>query len=220
MAVRVVHGANEGHFDLRGTTIGVVRRRLRDVFNLPSEAVALIGGKQEVDDRIINDDESVEFVCEKGIKGLGALLTPEELQEKSNITGDKYEELLILGLPLLRFQDGTIRHPEVAVDEFFRQHSIQRPNLEDQARIAARSELNKEEALVTHIQRIADHFDPPPPDVVGTGYVARKLNCTTIWITEMIRLGQIPRNCVLPGTGNGKPWKFYRTRIDHWISSR
>jgi predicted DNA-binding transcriptional regulator AlpA len=68
--------------------------------------------------------------------------------------------------------------------------------------------------------RIADHFDPPPPDIVGTPYVATKLGCTTDWIAIMVREGQIPPSCVIQGTGNGKPWKFRRSRIDQWIEQR
>lgn len=68
--------------------------------------------------------------------------------------------------------------------------------------------------------RIADHFDPPPPNKVGTPYVAERLGCTTVWVAEMIRSGQIPKACVVEGTGNGKLWKFHRKRIDLWIQSR
>jgi len=68
--------------------------------------------------------------------------------------------------------------------------------------------------------RIADHFDPPPPDVVGTPYVADRLACTTVWITQMIRSGEIPSSCIVPGTGHGKPWKFYRRGIESWMESR
>lgn len=68
--------------------------------------------------------------------------------------------------------------------------------------------------------RIADHFDPPPPDKVGTPYVAERLGCTTVWVAEMVRIGQIPKSCVVEGTGNGKLWKFHRKRIDLWIQNR
>lgn len=71
-----------------------------------------------------------------------------------------------------------------------------------------------------HLRRIADALDPPPPDVVGSPYVAKKLGCTTVWIAEQVRRGDIPSSCLVPGTGNGKPWKFYRSRIDQWIESR
>lgn len=70
------------------------------------------------------------------------------------------------------------------------------------------------------IRRIADRLDPAPPAKVGTEYVARKLGCSTQWITELIRQGEIPANCIVPGTGNGKPWKFHRIHIDRWIESR
>jgi hypothetical protein len=70
------------------------------------------------------------------------------------------------------------------------------------------------------LARIADALAPRPADVVGTPYLADKLGCTTVWVAEMVRAGEIPKSCVVPGTGNGKPWKFYRDRIDRWVESR
>jgi hypothetical protein len=61
---------------------------------------------------------------------------------------------------------------------------------------------------------------PPPKHKVDSSYVAERLDCTTVYVAEMARKGVIPNDCVVPGTANGKPWKFYRDRIDHWISSR
>jgi Helix-turn-helix domain len=55
---------------------------------------------------------------------------------------------------------------------------------------------------------------------VGSRYIADRLGCTTVWVAEMARSGEVPRHCVVPGTGSGKPWKFYRERIDAWIASR
>lgn len=75
-------------------------------------------------------------------------------------------------------------------------------------------------SMAADLRRIADKVDPPPPDKVGTPYVAERLGCTTVWVTEMIRSGDIPRSCIVPGTGNGKPWKFHRGRIDEWLESR
>ena len=57
-------------------------------------------------------------------------------------------------------------------------------------------------------------------DIVGTPYVARKLACATVWITDMIRRGEIPQGCIVPGTGNGNIWKLYRRKIDKWIETR
>ena len=55
---------------------------------------------------------------------------------------------------------------------------------------------------------------------VDTTYVAERLGCTTVWVAEQARSGQIPQNCIVSGTGNGKPWKFYRVKIETWIKSR
>jgi predicted DNA-binding transcriptional regulator AlpA len=74
--------------------------------------------------------------------------------------------------------------------------------------------------IEAHLSRLADHFDPPPPDIVGTPYVAHKLGCTTDWIAMLVRDSEIPVSCLIPGTGNGKPWKFRRSRIDEWIKNR
>jgi hypothetical protein len=74
--------------------------------------------------------------------------------------------------------------------------------------------------IVEQLRRIADHFDPPPGDLVDTGYVANLLNCTKDYVAQMAREGIIPPNCLVAGTGWGKPWRFHRSRIDGWIHSR
>jgi hypothetical protein len=75
-------------------------------------------------------------------------------------------------------------------------------------------------SIAKNIARIADKMDPPPPDVVDSTYIAAKLGCTTTWVAEMARSGGIPKSCVVPGTGNGKPWKFYRLKTEEWLASR
>jgi len=68
--VRVVHGANEQYFDnLGGQTVGKVRKSLREVFNIPGDAEALIAGKQVGDDYILEGGQSLEFLKNSGIKG-------------------------------------------------------------------------------------------------------------------------------------------------------
>ncbi len=76
------------------------------------------------------------------------------------------------------------------------------------------------EGIQAEQKRIADHFDPPPPDVVGTDYVAGRLDCTKVWVSQMARDGEIPRGCIVAGTGNGKPWKFRRSGIEKWLAGR
>jgi hypothetical protein len=70
------------------------------------------------------------------------------------------------------------------------------------------------------VRRIADALAPAPDNIVGTLYVARKLGVTTTWIADMVRQGEIPASCIVTGSGNGKPWKFHRERIEEWMESR
>jgi hypothetical protein len=75
-------------------------------------------------------------------------------------------------------------------------------------------------SVAASVARLTDHLTPDAPAVVGTPYVAGRLGCTTVWVAEMVRLGQIPGGCLVPGTGGGKPWKFHRAKIDDWLASR
>jgi len=68
--VRVVHGVNEQYFDnLDGKTVGSVKKSLREVFNIPGDAEALIDGKAVQDDFILDGGMNLEFVKEAGVKG-------------------------------------------------------------------------------------------------------------------------------------------------------
>jgi len=75
-------------------------------------------------------------------------------------------------------------------------------------------------SIAGSLERIADALAPPPSKMVDSPYVAKRLDCTTVWVAELARNGQIPKSCIVPGTGNGKLWKFYRSQIDQWIESR
>jgi Helix-turn-helix domain len=76
------------------------------------------------------------------------------------------------------------------------------------------------EKLMAVLERIANRIDPLPADIVDSRWVAEKLGCTTTWIADMVRSGELPRDCVVVGTGNGRPWKFHRTRVETWLASR
>lgn len=76
------------------------------------------------------------------------------------------------------------------------------------------------ESIANQFARLVDAVAPAPSEKVGTAYVAKKLGQTTVWIAEMARRGKIPGNCIVTGTGIGKPWKFHRGQIDKWLESR
>jgi hypothetical protein len=80
--------------------------------------------------------------------------------------------------------------------------------------------LQESASVAESLGRIADALAPAPADTVGSPYVARRLGCTTVWVAEMARQGRVPKHCLVPGTGSGKPWKFFRRHIDKWIASR
>jgi len=55
-----------------------------------------------------------------GFKGLGDLLTPKELMARWRLNTEQYRELRDRGLPTISFADGTARHPEVLVDQWWK----------------------------------------------------------------------------------------------------
>lgn len=87
-------------------------------------------------------------------------------------------------------------------------------------RLAARSNEIGDEGVVTHLRRIADHFDPPNLEVVGTSYIAQRLGVTPKWVGDLVRKGEIPSSCICPKSGNGNYWRFWKMRIDKWIEER
>ena len=77
------------------------------------------------------------------------------------------------------------------------------------------------EQLTSFADRVVEVVAPDEGSVVDSVYVARRLGgCTTTWVAELARTGEIPVHCIVPGTGNGKPWKFHRKPIDKWIKDR
>ena len=68
--VHVIHGANEGYFPLSGKTVGSVRKSLREVYNIPGDAFALVNGQQVEDDFVLLEQNSLEFTKTAGTKGL------------------------------------------------------------------------------------------------------------------------------------------------------
>ena len=76
------------------------------------------------------------------------------------------------------------------------------------------------ERIATGIESIAKHLDPTPPEKVGTPYVAERIGVSVKRIGDLCRRGDIPKSCIVPGTGNGKEWRFYRDKIAKWIEQR
>lgn len=68
--VRVVHGSNEQYFELSGKQVGSVRKSLREVFNIPNDALAYVNGEEVKDDFVLESGSSLEFSKTAGVKGI------------------------------------------------------------------------------------------------------------------------------------------------------
>lgn len=83
--VNVVHGANEGEFEVAGETVGRVRSALVHAFNIPDDAIALANGRRVSFGYIAQAGDVIEFVVERGDKGgrkKAAAATPDDDDEQ------------------------------------------------------------------------------------------------------------------------------------------
>ncbi len=176
-----------------------------------------VGGHPVAEDYKLRHGESLEFVQAWGRKGVGRVWTREEFCNLFQMGEADFDAMVARGLPVYCMVDGSIRITETQADEF-----LNRILTNGNQAGAARPERSVAvlAPLIAEVRRIADVLDPPPPDLVDRGYVAGRLGCTTTWVADLARNGEIPASCIVPGTGNGKPWKFRRTRIDEWIARR
>jgi hypothetical protein len=120
-ACRITHGPCDSYFpNLGGKSIASIRRCLASIFDIPDDAEAYIGGSVVAPGYKLRAGDAVEFLKSHGRKLIGDLLTRRQLIERWNLTDQQYQQLLDAGLPTILFEDGMVRHPEVAVDEWFR----------------------------------------------------------------------------------------------------
>lgn len=111
--------------------------------------VAFVNGEEAGPEYILQPGDELEFIKRFGSKGLGDFFTPEQLRERWRIDKKHYEELVDRGLPILVFKDGTSLHPEIAVDEWFRQSHYDLP----QARVLRHPE-GEQTVPLTAIERM------------------------------------------------------------------
>lgn len=143
-SVTVIHGANDGIFDVAGSTVAVVQKSLVDAFNIGTDAIAFVNGEEVESTHKLNVGDHLEFVYRTGTKGLGDLLTPEDLMSRWRISPEEYLELQQLGLPTFPFKNGSIRHSEIAVDDWWKNNGniAPAPLLATERQDASRSWLN------------------------------------------------------------------------------
>lgn len=142
MAVQIIHGSNLQSFDgIEGTTIAEIKTLLRDVLNLSPEVNAYCDRDLASVHYLVEDGDVIEFVRTQGNKGLGRLLTPEELVSELKISNEDYIYFLNIGLPAIKNSSDVIFHSEVAVDEFFK--SLHEKNVLDKNEVSQKCSMSE-----------------------------------------------------------------------------
>ena len=126
-SVRVNHTVNDGVFDFAGHTVAEVQLALLDAFNLRSCDAAFVNGIEVDWNYILNAGDQLEFMHRYGHKGLGDMITPDELMRRWKITDEQYREFQNLGLPSIELDNNVILHPEFALDEWSKHFNIAPP---------------------------------------------------------------------------------------------
>ena len=126
--VKIIHGANDGIFNVVGASIANVQASLVDAFNIPAHAIAFVNGEQVRGDFRLQANSTLEFVKQAGRKGVGdQVWTEEEFCKFFKITPEDLQAWIAQGLKVRRCLDGSLRITETAVDEFFRGMVVESP---------------------------------------------------------------------------------------------
>jgi len=195
--VSINYNAEQASYEeLEGVPVTTARLQLRAVHGIPGHARCRVNGISVSGDYRLCQGDALEFVVLWGFKGgADSIWMVDDSNRLVSVPASQVEKYGTMGFRPVPSGNGVGLEflPFIAGYLGQIEHSL---------------------------RRIADHFDPPPPNVVTTRYVADKLNCTLVHAARQAADGDIPRSCVVPGTGGGKPWKFYRSRIDQWIEQR
>jgi hypothetical protein len=116
---QVWKGVYERLFPVAGMTVRCMRRLVGNSINPGPDDQAVINGVEVDDDYVIPPSSVISFIKPAGRKGVGNLLTPAQIMRRWRISETQYRELCTRGLPTITL-DGEPRHPEEAVDEWFR----------------------------------------------------------------------------------------------------
>jgi excisionase family DNA binding protein len=135
------------------------------------------------------------------------LVSPTDLQRRWMITNSEYEELLAVGLPTIQFASGVVRHPEVAVDEFFRMQIIQTRNEHSQKLLSER--------IVAAIEQVADRLPNLAGPPMTVEQVAEFASVSEKTIYRWVNQGRLK-----PKADGARPLLFERSEIEKALSSR
>lgn len=67
--VKIIHGVNDGIFNIAGSKVSAIRASLADSFNIPINALSFVNGEQVGHDYILKANTVLEFLLKEGKKG-------------------------------------------------------------------------------------------------------------------------------------------------------
>ena len=148
--VKIIHGANDGIFNVVGASVASVRASLVDAFNLPDDAIAFANGEQAKSDFRLRCNDTLEFMKRRGRKGVGdQVWTEEEFCTLFKITPEDLRAWIAQGLKVRRCLDGSLRITESDADDFIRGPMVESPYLTiEEAAIYARTTVNNIYGLI------------------------------------------------------------------------
>jgi hypothetical protein len=168
--VKIIHGANDGIFNVGGASVASVRASLVDAFNIPGEALAFVNGEVVRHDFRVRGNDTLEFVKQWGVKGVGdQVWTEEEFCQFFKITPEDLRAWIAQGLTVKRCLDGSIRITETAMDEFNRGRVIEAPLVSDLPREVSTEEaatilgLSKDTVLKLRAAGLLEFRNAAPP---------------------------------------------------------
>ena len=97
MKVTVVCGANQGRYAVAGMTVDRVQKGLRDAFNIPDDADAIVNGESVDSCHVLKADDNLEFSKQFGMKG-GVPDFWSESEVRQLCGDDDFERLKAAGL--------------------------------------------------------------------------------------------------------------------------
>lgn len=125
--VKVIHGANDGLFDLAGTRVASIQASLVDAFNIPNEALAFVNGEQVDGEYIVQSNDTLEFCKQTGDKGGRRMLSMGDiLREYTGFPPKVLEEVFANVPPHEVAAEGQPRWFELAIDEWLDRRYMER----------------------------------------------------------------------------------------------
>jgi len=134
------------------------------------------------------------------------LIKPADLRVRLGINQADYEELLLDGLPVIRFVSGVIRHSEAAVDEFFRQHAVQKTSDYSNEQLTER--------VVMALEQVAARL----PNLAGAPMTVEQVaEFASVSVKSIYRW--VNRGKLKPKADGARPLLFERSEVEKALSS-